>query len=139
MTDSGYVVKIKENLVYIEVESAGGCAGCQMNKKCMMSTDLKKCTIIAEKNGFDLKNGDKVVYVFHESYFLAISVSLYLIPAILLIICASLGYFSAKYLSFDGDIGAITGFMAGILLSVSALKLSGKKRRKNPYVIELIS
>ncbi|MBN1500217.1 MAG: SoxR reducing system RseC family protein [Spirochaetes bacterium] len=138
MTDSGVVIEVKGNLVFVETESSGGCSACQMNKKCMMSADSKKCTVIAKNNGNNVKKGDKVIYSFKESYFIGISAALYLIPAVFIVISASLGYFAGKEYFSDGDIGAILGFAAGTLISILFIRFSGKIYGNYPLIVDVI-
>ncbi len=136
MTETGIISKIDGHLAHIESESPGGCAACQMNNKCMMSTDLKKCIVIVELNEFNVSPGDKVEYSFRESYFIGISAALYLVPAMLIIFCSAIGYFAGRNFFNDLDIGVIIGFTAGVFLSIFTLLFSGKKKRNFPHIIK---
>lgn len=136
----GVVNQIDGKRVLIESESANGCITCAMNKKCMMSKDNKTCRIWANDNDIVLKKGDRVLLQFFDNYFLHISILLYLLPSIIIIITAVIGYFIAVTSNYDKDIFTAAGFILGFVFYIAFLTLFNKfKTEKNmPKVMEIL-
>lgn len=115
--EEGKIIDINGLNAVVETANSSGCSNCSNKKKCLMSTDTSSCKIIMKLNSVNAKKGDTVQFTFPESYFIKLSVLIYLIPAIIMVGGGILGYYLATIFNFNTD---LTVFIFGTFFLISS-------------------
>jgi positive regulator of sigma E activity len=114
---SGEVVRVDANTVTISLAPNPACASCTSKSGCALASDGRQ-ELQIEASGFQI--GDRVRVMADDRRMLGVSISLYLVPTVLLIAGSFAGYLLLPgWLGVTGDQGAFYGVIAGIGLSLA--------------------
>lgn len=120
--ESAQVVRVHNDIAWIETQRKSVCGGCAMNKGCGVSVLAqvfgKRRTEVKVLNNIDARVGDDVIIGVEEGALVNGSLAVYAVPVIAMISGAILGELLAQYWSMQNIeaasiIGGIGGFVAG--------------------------
>lgn len=133
---------LSNNRVEIVIERSEACGSCAAKGACKALGGQTKDFSITLDNPLNAKKGQTVQLTLSEIAVVKASVILYLVPAVMLIVCSFLGYKMAPQFSFSKDdasiVGAVLGLGFGFLASFLLAKRAEKKKEIIPVITKII-
>ncbi len=133
--EAGVVVRAEAHHIYVRIERADACHGCEAEGACRTLGGKAKAVELRVENTLDAKPGDTVVLALPEVNVLKASAAVYLIPAATLIG----GALAGNRIGPGEDLSALLGAAAGLLVGLGLSRLIGRRLGDDPrYVPKLV-
>ena len=138
--EEGIVTEIKGQQILVESIPSDMCNTCAIQGSCLSGIEerKRKIWIVNSKNA---RPGDTVEFGIEEGTVIASSLVLYLIPVVMLLGGALVGY-QTDYFGIDADLKSALGGFIGLIISFGIIKVISsfavRKKGFNPVLLRIV-
>jgi sigma-E factor negative regulatory protein RseC len=137
LEETARVVRIEDDVVWVETERRSTCASCAVEKGCGTATLAKvlgnRRTVVRVLSALPLRVGDQVVIGIREQALVRGSLAVYAVPIVLLLLGGLIGQLGAEQFIWDNaELASVTLGMSGLIAGLVWLRRYTRRIQDDP-------